>query len=314
MDELNGDVYEQVPLRRLYILLRLDSALSDGSAVYDYPVISIEHVLPQNPPEQSMWCEWFPGLMQFRWVHRLANLVLLNHKKNSSASNYDFCRKKDSYFARGGVSPFVLTTQVLGESTWTPDVLARRQRDLLTVLKRVWRIDAELPERDALNEDSLKTVRLDEDNSQAEQQRANFHSAMISRLEAQFRQRLYRRARVVWATTDNSVLVSCQASSRLDEKYWFGLVRSTKELLQANAHSLCAFGLGSAERIVLIPFEVVADHLTELSTSLDDSGEIRHWNITFREVNDRLELLLTSAQDNLDVSRYLLKSADHSAI
>jgi hypothetical protein len=34
---------------RAYVLLRLDTALSGGGAVYDYPIMTIEHVLPQNP-------------------------------------------------------------------------------------------------------------------------------------------------------------------------------------------------------------------------------------------------------------------------
>jgi len=43
----------------------------------------------------------------------LGNLALLTRKKNSAASKYDFDKKKQSYFAQGGVFTFVLTTQVL---------------------------------------------------------------------------------------------------------------------------------------------------------------------------------------------------------
>ena len=41
------------------------------------------------------------------------DLVLLTRKKKSSASNYGFARKKETYFSRNGISPFVLTTQVV---------------------------------------------------------------------------------------------------------------------------------------------------------------------------------------------------------
>lgn len=144
--ELNGDLYRQVPKRRLYVLLRLDSALSDGSASYDHSVISIEHVLPQNPPALSQWCDWFPTQeLRDRWVHRLGNLLLLNHKKNSSASNYEFKKKKASYFMKGGVSPFPLTTQAIGESDWTLKVVEARQEKAIKELKDVWRISVDLP-------------------------------------------------------------------------------------------------------------------------------------------------------------------------
>jgi len=146
VNELNGDLYRQVPKRRLYVLLRLDSALSDGSASYDHSTISIEHVLPQNPRTSSQWCEWFPTQeLRDHWVHRLGNLLLLNHKKNSSASNYEFGKKKTSYFMKGGVSPFPLTTQAIGETEWTLNVVEARQKKAIEKLKDVWRIKVNVP-------------------------------------------------------------------------------------------------------------------------------------------------------------------------
>ena len=44
---------------RRYVLLRLDSVLSAGGATYDYPIITVEHVLPQNPATNSEWRQWF---------------------------------------------------------------------------------------------------------------------------------------------------------------------------------------------------------------------------------------------------------------
>ena len=46
------------------------------------------------------------------------------------------------YFARGGISPFVLTTQVLGQTTWTPDFVALRQAELLSKLEEHWRLQS----------------------------------------------------------------------------------------------------------------------------------------------------------------------------
>ena len=70
----------------------------------------------------------------------LANLVLLSRRKNASASNWDFGRKKTEYFQRGGVAPFALTAQVLNESDWTPVVLERRQKKLVDSLRKEWRL------------------------------------------------------------------------------------------------------------------------------------------------------------------------------
>lgn len=122
------------------MLLRLDSALADGGATYDHPIITIEHVLPQNPKAGSEWMANFSDDERREWTGKLANLVLLSRRKNSSAQNYEFDRKKREYFQRAGVAPFALTTQVVSESEWTPDVLERRQRSLIDALKKEWQL------------------------------------------------------------------------------------------------------------------------------------------------------------------------------
>ncbi|HPS91502.1 MAG TPA: DUF262 domain-containing HNH endonuclease family protein [Methanothrix sp.] len=142
---LNGDIYSNKKVHKdlaRYVLLRLDTILSEGSAVYDYPIVTVEHVLPQNPAPGSIWEEWFSSQKEHKkYVNRLGNLVLLSRKKNSGASNYDFEKKKSSYFAtRKGISPFVLTTKILENNEWTPEVIESRQDELIGILKKTWRL------------------------------------------------------------------------------------------------------------------------------------------------------------------------------
>lgn len=141
LDTLNGDLYLMTRIRQ-YVLLRLDSSLAQGEATYDYPVISVEHVLPQTPKQGSVWLQWWPiDEERIRQVHRLGNLALLSRRKNSEARNYEFDEKKKKYFATAkGVSPFALTTQVLQQSAWTPEVVNQRQQELLHKLKELWRL------------------------------------------------------------------------------------------------------------------------------------------------------------------------------
>ena len=135
---LGGQIYSHLRVRRP-LLLRLNSLLSDVGVRYDYPTITIEHVLPQNPDKKSEWLRKFPDEDErAEWTGKLANLVLLSRRKNSSAQNYDFNKKKEAYFQRGGVATFALTTQVLNETEWTPEVLHRRQKFLISALKKEW--------------------------------------------------------------------------------------------------------------------------------------------------------------------------------
>ena len=138
---LDGDVYSSMAVARRVILERLDSLVADAGATYDHKSITVEHVLPQNPKDGSKWVHWFPKEEERQvWTHRLANLVLLSRRKNFQASNWDFERKKREYFHRKGVANFALTTQVIGESEWTPKVLERRQRQLIGALSDEWRL------------------------------------------------------------------------------------------------------------------------------------------------------------------------------
>jgi len=135
---LEGDIYNIVKIR-LPVLLRLDEALSEGEARYDFPVISVEHVLPQLPPKDSKWLKWWQDEDEREEnLHRLGNLVLLSRRKNSQAQNYEFERKKTEYFQRKGVSSFALTTQVLNETKWTPEIVEQRQEQLVNKLKEIW--------------------------------------------------------------------------------------------------------------------------------------------------------------------------------
>lgn len=81
--QLDGNERQQIIS---YVLLRLDSELSKGQASYNYPIITVEHVLPQTPEANSVWMTWFPTEdMRQQYTHKLGNLVLLARKKNSQA-------------------------------------------------------------------------------------------------------------------------------------------------------------------------------------------------------------------------------------
>ena len=139
LDTLEGPIYT-LPRVPRPLLMRLDSLLADAGVTHDHSIVSVEHVLPQNPAEGSKWLDDFSEEQRDYWTHRLANLVLLSHRKNSSASNLEFDQKKNEYFRRGGVTTFALTIGVVDTTTWTPTVLEERQRDLVGRLKAEWRL------------------------------------------------------------------------------------------------------------------------------------------------------------------------------
>jgi hypothetical protein len=137
--QLDGEIYLAAGVRK-YVLLRLDEVLAGNPGVtYDHPLITVEHVLPQHPRGDSAWTADFTPDQLVLWTHRIANLVLLNRRKNAEAQNFDFARKKAAYFVSStGVAAFALTTQVISSASWTPEVLQYRQENILSRLSAEW--------------------------------------------------------------------------------------------------------------------------------------------------------------------------------
>lgn len=137
---LAGNIYELTPRRRNYIILRLDAFMSDGAASYDPAILTIEHVLPQTVDKNSEWATLWPEDENRKvWVHKIANLVPLNRRRNSQAQNYDFEKKKTAYFKGSkNISSYALTTQVLNTTSWSEVHLIERQKELMNVFEENW--------------------------------------------------------------------------------------------------------------------------------------------------------------------------------
>ncbi|MCI4666092.1 MAG: DUF262 domain-containing HNH endonuclease family protein [Neomegalonema sp.] len=126
---------------RIPILLRLDEHLSGAIASYEVPIITVEHVLPRRPAADSEWLINFPDEKERKfWTERLGNLALLSRRINNQAANMSFEKKKNEYFSANGVTPFAVTTAIIAEPEWTPEVVERRQRHLFRTACKIWRL------------------------------------------------------------------------------------------------------------------------------------------------------------------------------
>lgn len=139
-DVLDGPFYKKERIR-LPVLLRIDEQLSESGAWYDVTDISVEHILPRNPPQGSPWIKAFPDAAQRKkLVDRIGNLTLLSRRKNNEAANLPFERKKREYFATGATTPFALTTRLITEPGWDAAALQRRQQMMVDTACAMWRL------------------------------------------------------------------------------------------------------------------------------------------------------------------------------
>ncbi|WP_068542510.1 DUF262 domain-containing protein [Thermodesulfatator autotrophicus] len=117
-----------------YVLLKYEYLMQDNSQfIGNYSRISIEHILPQNPPKSSKWREWFSEEEIEEYKHKLGNLVLLNRRKNSSLSNLDFDLKKERYF-KGSISTFPSINHIMRKTEWRKEDIENRTKDMIEKL------------------------------------------------------------------------------------------------------------------------------------------------------------------------------------
>jgi uncharacterized protein with ParB-like and HNH nuclease domain len=130
---LSGNVYGKRFTK--YILLKYEYLIQDNSQfISNYSLISVEHILPQNPPEDSKWREWFTEEEIEQYKHKLGNLVLLNRRKNSSLSNLDFKEKKYRYF-KGSIPTFPSINKIITlKREWKKEDIEERTNEMIEKL------------------------------------------------------------------------------------------------------------------------------------------------------------------------------------
>ena len=132
-NNINGEVYGKKYTK--YLLLKIEYLMSDNAVhLSDYKEISIEHILPQNPPKKSHWTKDFTENQRKLWTNKLCNLVLISNKKNVKLGNLDFKKKKEEYL-KHRMDVFNNSKILLDKSSkWDEATLKSRQNTLVNML------------------------------------------------------------------------------------------------------------------------------------------------------------------------------------
>ena len=130
IDVLQGDIYGKRAAR--YVLLKLDLLYHGHTTKLDMPeTISIEHILPQNPNDNSKWKVDFTDVDRENWTNKIGNLVLISRRKNSAQGNKEYADKKKKYF-KNNVELFSNSIRIFNQyQTWTLDDLKKNHNEVL---------------------------------------------------------------------------------------------------------------------------------------------------------------------------------------
>jgi hypothetical protein len=138
---------------------------------------------------------------------------------------------------------------------------------------------------------------------------ANFNDACAARIQALLKKPLVRQTRTGYGVPDGSVFVFCAVSKAYSkaakEGYWYAFHPHQREKLAAAGEAYVAFGCGSEETVLLIPFKEFRPWLDGLNiTQLEDRF---YWHVHIYKENKNLFLQRKRGLEKIDLTRYLIK-------
>ena len=100
--------------------------------------VSIEHILPQRPAENSEWLKNFSEEDLNEWTDKLGNLVVVTRRKNILLGNFDYHEKRKSLEKEA--EPFSHLYHIyITYSEWTPTELKQNQAEVIAKLLEAYK-------------------------------------------------------------------------------------------------------------------------------------------------------------------------------
>jgi hypothetical protein len=135
-----------------------------------------------------------------------------------------------------------------------------------------------------------------------------FHDACVRRLEKALGSPLVKRSRATFTAPDESLRVICAVSREHTRggvaSYWFAFHPHQAEYLAGSQHSYAAFGCGSEERLLLIPYTDFASWLDGMNETANEDRSYKHVSISCTD--DRFELIRRQGWARIDLTHYLV--------
>lgn len=123
--------------QRRLLLIRLEAALENGSALSMTDDVTVEHVLPKAGG--AWWNERFPDAgLRSELANLLGNMTLITFAQNALADTKSFQEKRRIFFSTPGAPIHALSRNFEGVEDWTRDAIERRHERLVSLLCQDW--------------------------------------------------------------------------------------------------------------------------------------------------------------------------------
>ncbi len=139
LDNLNSEAYGEPWLKSLLVLIEYEQVDSSKPGYIELDnKVHVDHILPEKWGSVQDWKKVWNINQGARWLNKLGNLTLLSGKKNITASNDSFNRKKQIYkHGHGGKVAFEISKPIIEKVNWSEQDVQERHEWLLEEIKKL---------------------------------------------------------------------------------------------------------------------------------------------------------------------------------
>jgi hypothetical protein len=136
-----------------------------------------------------------------------------------------------------------------------------------------------------------------------------FHDECIARIKPHLKSILVKRSRSTYMAPDESLAVICAVSREHkyghDQAYWFAFHPHQKDTLINTQKAYVAFGCGSEETVLLIPFKEFQQWLNGLNITKQEDRF--YWHVQIFKEDKKFIMRRKKGHSPIDLTKYLLK-------
>ena len=138
----------------------------------------------------------------------------------------------------------------------------------------------------------------------------SFNEDCVKRVQKALGVSLVKRTRTGYSSPDNETAVICAVSKEHNPEsnpnYWFAFHPHQQEFLQPHAKNYVAFGCGSSEQVILIPFKTFEPWLEGSWTTTKEDRT--YWHIVIYRKGQAFTLRLRKGKKPVDLTPYVVRT------
>lgn len=136
----------------------------------------------------------------------------------------------------------------------------------------------------------------------------SFHVACVKKLEKELKLTLLRQSQASYYSGDKELGIICTISrlhkDRGPDYFWFAFHPHQKEFLEKHKRALIAFGCGSEDQILKIPFDEFKEWLNGFN--ITEKEDRFYWHVHISKEENKFILHRKRGFINIDLSKYII--------